>query len=227
MSGSRIHLCHTLPDAPAGQTVLAHGGPCSGIFVQVFGRKRLVTGGFHKLRPRGAGTQRHSPPKSTLSSAPLLARGCWCQAMLSALLSDRCTTSPRSTPPTCRCPSPPLSQNEINDVLTSTPILPFQETSHPLPPQVAPAWKAGAAIPLRSGGLGLGAFVCQGIVQGGQGWIKYPPGIHGYPPDIRLGISTFTADQQDVHTGRSTRDLALSIAGKSWIFPCVPPKKFY
>lgn len=160
MSGSRIHLCHTLPDAPAGQAVLAHGGPCSGIFVQVFGRKRLVMGGFHKLRPRGAGTQRHSPPKSTLSSAPLLARGCWCQAMSSALLSDRYTTSPRPAPPTCRCPSPSLSQNEINDVLTSTPILPFQETSHPLPPQVAPAWKAGTAIPLRPGGLGLGAFVC-------------------------------------------------------------------
>ena len=43
----------------------------------------------------------------------------------------------------------------------------------------------------------------QGIIQGGYGWIKYPPGIHCYPPPIHLGISTFTGDQLGMNPGRS------------------------
>jgi len=55
MSGSRIHLYHTLPNALDGQTLLAHSDPYPSIFVQVFGSKWVVMGGFHKLRTGGTG----------------------------------------------------------------------------------------------------------------------------------------------------------------------------
>ena len=53
--GTRIHLCHTLPNAPPGQTVLAHSDPHPNLFFQLFGRKQVVMGGFHKARSGGAG----------------------------------------------------------------------------------------------------------------------------------------------------------------------------
>ena len=59
----------------------------------------------------------------------------------------------------------------------------------------------------------------QGIIQGGYRWILYPPEIHGYPPHIHLGISTFTGDQQGRSPLRGLR-IHLTVGSELGLLNC-------